>query len=313
MEEAGVTVRAAIIRAMPGLTAADRKLAQAVLADYPFNGLQTVTELSALTGVSPPSITRFVAKLGFAGYSEFQRRLIGELKEGARSPLDLMAGASRLPRDRFLDDYAARVGQVAREMAESVPPETLERVCALLADRSRQVFTLGGRISDAIAQYLAVHLQQVRDRVVHLPQVPEQWPDHLMRMRRQDVVILFDFRRYQPDIARLARLVREERRASVVLVTDKWLSPVARQASHVFGLPIGIGTAWDTGITAMALAEAMIVRVSEADWPAARARIAALEALRPGHDGQEAGDPAPALLSPSAAPLPPERGIPDDT
>ena len=302
-----MTVRAAIIRAMPALTAADRKLAEAVLADYPFNGLQTVTELAALTGVSPPSITRFVAKLGFAGYTEFQRRLIGELKEAARSPLDLMAGARLLPQHRFLDDYAARAGRVLQKMAESVPAATLDRVCALVADPSRQVFILGGRITDTIAQYLAVHLQQVRDRVVHLPQTPERWPDHLLRMRRQDVIILFDFRRYQPDLARLARLVRDERRATIVLVTDKWLSPVAREATHVFGLPIDIGTAWDTGTTAMALAEAIIVRVSEADWPSARARIAALDALRPGLPATlVSGDPL------SAAQAPPEQGGPDD-
>lgn len=302
-----VTVRAAIFRAMPGLTATERKLGQAILSDYPFNGLQTVTELAGLSGTSPPSITRFVVKLGYSGYPEFQRRLIAELKAGRSSPLDLVREADDLSSSGFLDDYLGRVRQAVDEMAVSVSDELLERVCALLADPSRRVFVLGGRITDAIARYLSAHLQQMRDEVTHLPAAPERWPRHLLRMRRQDVLVVFDFRRYQPDLARLARMVREERRSQVVLVTDKWLSPVARQATHVFGLPIGVGTAWDTGVTGMALAEAVIVKVAAANWPAVRARIGALDALRP--DRQAAGDASRDEV-PSSSSQPGEPDVP---
>lgn len=276
-----ISVRAAIFHAIPGLTSAERKLAQAVLADYPFNALQTVVDLAARTGVSPPTITRFVAKLGFAGYAEFQRHLIAEIKQARLSPLDLgIASAAQGPDDA--GDYALRAAGLLGEMRDAMPPGLMQTVADLLADRSRRISLLGGRVTDHIAGYLAVHLQQVREAVVHLPPVQEQWPDHILRMRRQDVLMLFDVRRYQPDLALLARQARAARNVQVVLVTDTWLSPIARQATHVFALPIGIGTAWDTGITALALAEELVIRVSDADWPAARRRIAALDALRPG-------------------------------
>ena len=50
----------------PKLTASERKIANAILADYPFTGLQTIQELAERTGVSAPSITRFVSKVGLA-------------------------------------------------------------------------------------------------------------------------------------------------------------------------------------------------------------------------------------------------------
>lgn len=275
----GTSVRAAIFQAIPALTAAERKLAQAVLADYPFNALQTVVDLAARTGVSPPTITRFVGKLGFAGYAEFQRRLIAEIKEARLSPLDLGSTlADRAQSDE--GDYPLRAARLLHTMRDSMPPGLVQAVSAMLADRSRRLFVLGGRITDHVAGYLAVHLQQLREGVVHLPPVAERWPDHVLRMRRHDVLILFDVRRYQPDLEALAQQVRTVRNAQVVLVTDTWLSPIARQATHVFALPIGIGTVWDSSVTLLALAEELVVRVSDADWPAARRRIAALDALR---------------------------------
>ena len=71
------------------LTAAESKVATALLADYPFAGLSTVTELAKRSQVSTQTIFRLIAKLGFAGYAEFQRALIGEIKERYHSPVIL--------------------------------------------------------------------------------------------------------------------------------------------------------------------------------------------------------------------------------
>lgn len=274
-----MNVRETIRRETANLTASERKIANAVLADYPFGGLQTIQELAERTGVSAPSITRFVSKLGCAGYQEFQRQLIGELREGSRSPLDLKA-TEKLGDGDFVADYARRAASLLTDMAASVPQEQFDRILALLTDRTRAVYLLGGRISDSIARLLSQHLRQIRPRVHHLPANPEEWPDHVLGMRKRDVVVLFDFRRYQPDLVRLAGMIATERRATVVLITDKWMSPIARHSDHVAALPIENDTAWDTAIGVVAFVEALIVKVSEADWPATRKRIEAWDRLR---------------------------------
>lgn len=274
-----MTVRETIRRETANLTASERKIANAVLADYPFGALHTIQELAERTGVSAPSITRFVSKIGFAGYQEFQRQLIGELREGSRSPLDLKA-TERLGGSDFLADYARRAARLLDDMARSVSQEQFERIVELLSDPGRGIFLLGGRISDSIARLLSQHLRQIRPRVHHLPASQEDWPDLVMSIRKQDVVVLFDFRRYQPDIAMLAERIALKRRATIVLITDKWMSPIARHSDHVVALPIENDTAWDTAILAVTFIEGLIVRVSEADWPATKARIETWETLR---------------------------------
>jgi DNA-binding MurR/RpiR family transcriptional regulator len=281
-----MTVRETIRREMAQLTASERKIGNAVLADYPFGALQTIQELAERTGVSAPSITRFVSKIGFAGYQEFQRQLITELREGGRSPLDLKASERLGNSTTFLADYAQRIGERLAEMAAAVPQEQFDRIVALVADPARSVFLLGGRISDSIAALLAIHLKQIRPKVHQLPPNPEHWPDQLLQMRKQDVLILFDFRRYQPDLAQLAGMVAAKRHPSIVLITDKWMSPIARHSDHVVALPIEIETAWDTVVCAIAFVEALIVKVSEADWPTTKKRLEAWDELRLGRPGK---------------------------
>lgn len=275
-----MTIRETINRLAGTLTASERKVADAILADYPLGGLRPIQELADKVGVSAPSITRFVSKIGMAGYQEFQRHLVEELREGRRSPLDLKATEKTARRESFLADYAQRSAALVSLLTDFVPQEKFDRIAALVADPSRDIFLLGGRISNTMAALLGLHLQQIRPRVNLLPPNPEHWPDHLLRMRRHDVFLLFDFRRYQPDLTRLAEIVATQRNVTLVAVTDKWMSPIARHSDHVVALPIENETAWDSALCVVAFVEALIIAVSETDWPATRKRIEAWDALR---------------------------------
>lgn len=265
---------------LPELTAGQTKLANTLLADYPFAGLQTIQQLAEATGVSTPSISRFVNRIGFAGFAEFQNALIEELREGSRSPRDLRALGGDGAGPGFLATYTQRFADLAQRLPQTISQQQVDNVAALLADTSRAVYLRGGRISDTLAQFLSVHLRQMRAGIHHLPDDPELWVDPILQMRRGDVVVLFDFRRYQPSIERLAATIQAERRAQIVLITDKWQSPAARHCSHVIALPIEIGTAWDTVACAIALIEALIVTVSEHDWHSSERRIEAWDAVR---------------------------------
>lgn len=271
-------------RAADGQRAQDRQCHSRRL---PFTGLESIQELAAKTGVSAPSITRFVSKIGCGGFQDLQRQLIAELKEGRRSPLDLKSSQRPVGHSEFLSEYVARVSAVMGEMTGMVSQAQFDILAELLADPSRNIFLLGGRVSDSIASFLSIHLRQIRSGIYHMADNPEFWPEHVLRMRRKDVVLLIDFRRYQLSLARLAENIAQKRGATIVVVTDKWMSPAARSADHIVALPIDAGTAWDTVSAAMALVEALIVRVSEADWEATQKRIKDWDGIRfamPGYD-----------------------------
>src|SRR6201984_448091 len=69
------------------LSPAERKLARVLLASYPIAGLESVARFAERAGVSAPTVTRFITKLGFRGYPEFQGQVRQEVPAPLSSPL----------------------------------------------------------------------------------------------------------------------------------------------------------------------------------------------------------------------------------
>lgn len=272
-------VRTRIAEMETGLTAAERRISATLMADYPFAGLDTIQSFAERTGTSSPTISRFVGKLGFNGYQDFQRQLIDEVRESKRSPLDLHRD-NRTIQGGFLEDHFTTALRLMQEAASTLSAHQFERICDMLRDEKRGIHIIGGRISDVLALYLFRHLRQIRSNVHKLPADPESWPENLLRMKSRDILLVIDFRRYQPSLLQLATRASDDRNAGVVLMTDKWLSPISRHASEVIAIPIESGTLWDSYAVALVLLEAMLTRIAEQDWDRARKRISRWDALR---------------------------------
>ncbi len=260
-------------------TKSERKIATVLLSDYPFAGLETIHALAERAHVSAPTITRFVQKFNCNGYQEFQRVLISELKEGQQSPIDLHRRLMPID-DGFLQTFVKRTSEVYTRVGEVITDDQFKRISRMLADKKRKNFHIGGRISDAISQYLSRHLRQIRNHVCHLPSDSEVWPEYLLRIRSRDIVVMIDFRRYEPRLLAFAERAEGERGAQIILITDKWLSPIARHAKEIIALPIQSGTAWDTYCGALGLIEALITYIGEQDWEATQQRISNWDKLR---------------------------------
>ncbi len=273
------SVRNRIETASGELTAGERKLAAAILADYPYAGLFSIQDLARQSEVSAPSVSRFMTKIGLSGYQEFQRQLISELKEGDRSPVEVHAGGRHVV-GSYLRDFLNKASTQMSIAGDAITDDQFNRICTMLSEPKRRVYVLGGRISDTIAAHLSFHLRQSREGIYHLPLNPESWPEYLLRMKQGDIFFVVDFRRYQRALLELARTANAERGAQVVLMTDKWISPVARHAAHVLPVPIGSGTLWDTYSAALAVTEAIVTKVAEDNWDRTRNRIEAWDRLR---------------------------------
>ena len=57
------------------LSRSDRAVADVVLADTPTIPTLTITQLAGRAGVSPPTVTRFCRKVGFASFQDFKLAL----------------------------------------------------------------------------------------------------------------------------------------------------------------------------------------------------------------------------------------------
>lgn len=259
-------------------TPAERQLSSVLLADYPFSGLEPIQALSQRAHISAPSISRFVAKLGYAGFQEFQQQLILELKEDSRAPVEIRQQRAA-GQEATLASYLTRIEALNEELLQRVTPVQFERICDMLGDKKRAIYLIGGRMSDSIAEFFTRHLRQIRENVYHIPSDPELWPEYLLRLRAKDVLVIIDFRRYQASLARLSERARA-RKAQTIVITDQWISPAAKGARELVSVPVDSGTIWDSYIPAFALVEALLVPLAERNWPATEARVKEWDNLR---------------------------------
>lgn len=267
---------------LESLSPAERKLARVLLASYPIAGLESVARFAERARVSPPTVTRFITKLGFRGYPEFQETLRHEVQARLSSPLA-----------RYRDEQPARgtdsVLSDALQVASHNLKATLDvlshrdanEAVELLSDVRRGVLVLGGRVSAPLARYLAAQLHLLRPRISLVDAERSSPAQQLIDMKKADVLVVFDFRRYQADTIESAR-VASTQGCHVILFTDPWLSPASAYARQVIVTSVDTVGPFDSLVGAMAVVEAVVAAVLSRLGFRAQSRMQNLERLRAG-------------------------------
>lgn len=273
------TVRDLIRAQYQDLTQTERKFAGALLEDYPGAGLASITEVAARAGVSTPTVARMVQKLGFKGFPQFHKALLNELQAKVSGPTARRAAwATEAPEEHLLNRFSQAVTHNLAQTFAHVDSASFDASVAHLADDSGQLYLVGGRITRSLADYAFTHFQAIRPGVVHMTSSAATWPHYVLDMGAGDTLLIFDVRRYEQNLLRLAELAAE-RGVKIVLITDQWVSPVARVADQAFTCWVEIPSGWDSNIATMMLLEAMIAAVQEARWPEARERYEELDGI----------------------------------
>jgi len=274
----GASITERIAERIDAMPAGERRAAQTLIANYPLIGLKTVAEFSQAAGVSSPTILRFVARLGFQNYHDFQSELQNELAAQLQSP----ASRTSTP--------TARAGEVLpplldatlenlRETFRHLPEQQIYGIVERLANRRGHLFLMGGRFTDPIARYMAAHLTIVRPNVYHLSGQESLWHDRLIDMGKRDVLVIFDIRRYQESLLQFAEKAHQ-RGVQIVLLTDQWLSPIARFARHVIAGRTAAPSAWDSSAALFVVAETLISALTLRLEAESARRIREMENLR---------------------------------
>lgn len=262
------------------VSAAERKLAAAFVENFPTSALGTVDAIATRAGVSGPTVLRYLAKLGFARFADFQQAVRVEVDRQLGSPL-LQLSDDSASTDHLYRRVLLMQAESFRRMAERAVPAEFDAIADLLSDPKLRIRALGGRYSRNLAQRLALQLGQVRAGVSLVDQPLGFAYDALVDMGARDVVVLFDYRRYQDELFTFAKRARDAG-ARIMLLTDHWRSPIATLAEAVLTAPDDSASPFGSRVVPTAQVEALVGAVTQRDTGAACARLARIEALRTG-------------------------------
>ena len=258
------------------LTAAERKLSAVLLADSLVAGLQSITRLAETAEVSTPTVIRLARKLGFEGFPDFQNAIREEVAARIKRPLAKLEAARTDPADHIIPRFIEAISANINRTLDQLDLTEFDSVAALLSDPARRLHLLGGRITRSNAHYFYNHLQIIRPNVMLLDSSPSVWPQALLDMDVASTLIVFDIRRYERELEKLATLATGQG-ANIVLFTDAWGSPIERCATHTFRAMVEVPSAWDSTLAINFLIEALIAEVQNRRSAQSAERIAALE------------------------------------
>jgi len=241
--------------------------------------LQSVTKIAEAAEVSTPTVIRLARKLGFQGFPDLQHALRAELAERIKRPLaKLEAKVARDVDDHIVGKFATNVVDNVNQTLNNLDYERFDEAADLLSKPAQRVLLIGGRITRPIASYLANHLHIIRPNVSLLGPAQSDWPQAVLDMDNKTVMIVFDIRRYEKKIERLAQFA-EERGATIVLFTDQWGSPIENKARICFRANIAAPSSWDSSAAIVMLVEALIADVQRKSSKKTASRIDDMERM----------------------------------
>jgi DNA-binding MurR/RpiR family transcriptional regulator len=272
MSPAPVGVNERIRRSLGELSNAERRVARALLSGPPTVGLGSASQLAARAGVSGPTVSRFVARLGFEKYAAFQEALRDDLAARLLSPVELYRSRSAGSEPTPLAQAGSALADAVTTTLAELSPSEFERASSMLADSRHHVLVAGGWTSHLLAALLTSLIRPFRPGVTHVPSLAAERAAGLADLRRRDTVVVFDFRRYELDTFEFARLARQGG-GRLVLLTDPWLSPIADLADAVLPAQVDGPSPFESLTPTVALVETLATDVARQLGAAGTARL----------------------------------------
>jgi DNA-binding MurR/RpiR family transcriptional regulator len=283
-----VTVRSLIEQHLPDFSASDTRVARLILERYPISALGGIEDLARQSEVSAPTVTRFVKRLGFRKFTDFQRAIRLEVQDTEVSPLALLQKHQQKPSKTFQTDRGMmdHLAVAMQKLLDASTQRSLDKAAGLISDNKARIYLMGGRWSSIVAQYAAYQLITLRGEVHVLSlQASGVREDRIADFTRKDVLLAYDFRRYQPETIAFCQTAKEFG-VRIVLFTDLELSPIAEVADVVIPVTVETTTPMDTLAVAVAATDALLTRLVKTLGAQASKRMAMLETLR-----RKASDP----------------------
>ncbi len=263
-----------IAGANAALTAAERRVAEVVLANPQLVAFGTVADLADSARAGAATVVRLAAKLGFDGFTSLQASVQHDLARQLRPAAERIREPSTGdPLQHQLQMELANV----QATFDAVDPAAFGEVADHLASPTARLFVLSGDASRGVASQFVGDLAALRDDVALVDGNDVAVQRMVALMRSTDVLVTLDLRRYDRWVVEAAAMAAAQGAWSVAVV-DSVLSPLAAVAKRTLSVAAAGAGPFDSHVGTLALLNALVTAVADRLRAGAAQRLAAIEA-----------------------------------
>lgn len=255
------------------LTAAERRVAEVVLARPQLVGFGTVANLAEAASAGAATVVRLAAKLGFDGFSALQASIQEDLAQQLRPAAERIR---ELGGDAAIERHRSTELANVQATLDAVDPATLDAVVALLVDPARPVLVLAGDAERGIARQFADEFGALRTSVHLLGGSDVSVRRQIALSPAGSTVVAIDLRRYERWL--LVALDQCDRAGhTIIALSDGLLSPLAMAAKHFFAVSAGSVSPFDSHVGTLALLNLLVATAAERTRDSAAERLERVE------------------------------------
>lgn len=213
------------------MTPAQRRVADYILKNPVDASFLTLDQLSGMVGTSTTTVMRFSFKLGYTGYTEFQKDLQELLRDRVAPTTRLEINKKSLEHSSILANCTETQLNNLKSMISFLSEETIEKSLNLVL-QATNIYIVGMRSSFAVAYYLHHSLNQILGNCKLIKADSGDNVDTLLNIRPSDLVIAITLPRYSKATVQLMKIIKGFN-PKIMAITDGYNSPLAPIADVV--------------------------------------------------------------------------------
>ena len=202
-----------------------KKVATYIQEHYDQAVFMTAAQLGKELDISESTVVRFAMAIGFEGYPEFQKELVGCVKKKLNTlqRMDIKYGSST--QSELLTSVLTADMEKIQDTINTLDPQAFDTAVETIL-KARNIYVMGLRSNEPLAAFLHFYLNMIRPNVVLLntSSVSETF-EQMIRINADDCFIGISFPRYSMRTLKAMEFAND-RNAKVIAITDSQHSPM---------------------------------------------------------------------------------------
>ena len=243
--------------AIPGMTSAQKKVADFIIKNPFDSAFVTVDQLATSVDTSTTTIMRLMTYLDYSGYTEFQKALRETLRNKVAPSIRLETNLKEVDSSNLWGQCYDRQMHNIQETLSLISPEILDKAVTDIVGAAKVYFT-AAREGMMVAHYLHTSFVRMFGNCQLLnSEVVTEWSNIVPGIDSTALVFAISYPRYSKHLLELVR-VSHDRKAKVITITDSYSSPLSEHADLIFPCLCNSLAFHNSPISAMVIADSMI-------------------------------------------------------
>lgn len=241
------------------LSKGQKLIAEYILKHYDKAAFLTAARLGTSVGVSESTVVRFANELGYSGYPALQKALQEIIKNRLTTVQRIELSNDLISDGNALKDVLKSDIENLRETLEKIDYKVFEEVIKNIFE-AKKIYIIGLRSSTALAEFLGFYLNLILDNVKVVGYGMSDIFEQMLNLTNEDLVIGIGFPRYANRTVE-ALAFAQDRKATVVAITDSLLSPLANKADYTLIAQSNMASFVDSLVAPLSIINALIIAV----------------------------------------------------